>query len=173
MSAGARWGKFINPLMDPILEILESNAVASPEVIAAQLKMTPDEVRARIRALEEDKVILGYHALVHDEKAGRSHVRAIIEVRITPERDGGFDRIAARIAKFAEVRSCRLMSGGYDLLVVVEGEDLRTVANFVSQKLATIQGVLSTATHFMLKTYKEQGVLYPEETFDERLKVSP
>jgi len=159
--------------MDPILQILESNAVASPEVIAEQLKLTPAQVRARIRELEEEKVILGYRALVHDEKAGRNPVRAIIEVRITPERDGGFDRIAARIAKFDEVRSCRLMSGGYDLLVVVEGSDLRTVANFVSQKLATIQGVLSTATHFMLKTYKEQGVLYPEETFDERLKVTP
>lgn len=159
--------------MDPVLEILEKNAALSPEVIAAQLKITPDEVRARIRVLEEEKIILGYQALVHDEKAGRSHVRAIIEVRITPEREGGFDRIAQRIAKFDEVRSCRLMSGGYDLLVVVEGEDLRTVANFVSQKLATIQGVLSTATHFMLKTYKEQGVLYPEEQFDERLQVTP
>jgi DNA-binding Lrp family transcriptional regulator len=159
--------------MDPILQILETNAVASPETIAQQLKLTGDQVRSRIRQLEEDKVILGYRAIVHDEKAGRTHVRAIIEVKITPERDGGFDRIAARIAKFEEVRSCRLMSGGYDLLVVVEGEDLRTVANFVSQKLATIQGVLSTATHFMLKTYKEQGLLYPEESFDERLKVSP
>lgn len=159
--------------MDPILQILERHATASPEAIARQLKLTEAEVRARIQQLEADKTILGYHAVIHDEKAGRPSVRAVIEVRITPERDGGFDRIASRIAKFDEVRSCRLMSGGYDLLVMVEGADLKTVANFVSQKLSTIQGVLSTATHFLLKTYKEQGVLYPEEAVEERLKVSP
>jgi DNA-binding Lrp family transcriptional regulator len=94
-------------------------------------------------------------------------------VKITPEREGGFDRIAQRIAKYDEVRSCYLMSGGYDLLVIVEGEDLREVARFVSEKLATIQGVLSTGTHFMLKPYKEQGVLMHKERNEERLAVSP
>ncbi|MDX6767702.1 MAG: Lrp/AsnC family transcriptional regulator [Candidatus Methylacidiphilales bacterium] len=159
--------------MDPILSILEANALASPESIAVQLKMTVDQVRERIRHLEEEKVILGYKAIVNDDKTGRKLVQAVIEVRISPERDGGFDRIASRISRFDEVQSCRLMSGGYDLLVVVEGGDLRAVASFVSQKLSTIQGVLSTATHFQLKTYKEMGTLYPEETFDDRLKVTP
>jgi DNA-binding Lrp family transcriptional regulator len=97
----------------------------------------------------------------------------VIEVKITPERGGGFDRLAERIAKYAEVNSCYLMSGGYDLLVIVEGNSLREVATFVSEKLATIQGVLSTATHFMLKPYKEQGVLMTREQNDERLAVAP
>ena len=100
-------------------------------------------------------------------------MRAVIEVKITPERGGGFDRLAERIAKYREVRSCYLMSGGYDLLVVVEGSNLREVATFVSEKLATIQGVISTATHFMLKPYKEQGILMRQERNEERLAVAP
>ena len=100
-------------------------------------------------------------------------MRAVIEVKITPEREGGFDRLATRIAKFDEVRSCYLMSGGYDLMVVVEGRDLKAVSSFVSEKLATIQGVISTVTHFMLKPYKEQGVLMAGEYSDEKLSVSP
>jgi DNA-binding Lrp family transcriptional regulator len=100
-------------------------------------------------------------------------VRAVIEVKITPERGGGFDRLAARIAKYDEVHSCYLMSGTYDLLVIVEGNTLREVATFVSEKLATIQGILSTATHFMLKPYKEQGVLMVPEKSEERLAVTP
>ena len=97
----------------------------------------------------------------------------MIEVRITPEREGGFDRIAARVSRYPEVVSCQLMSGGYDLLIVVEGSDLRQVASFVSEKLSTIQGVISTATHFQLKTYKEAGVLFLEDEKSERLAVSP
>ncbi len=100
-------------------------------------------------------------------------MRAVIEVKITPEREGGFNRVADRIAKFQEVKSCYLMSGSYDLLVEVEGPDLKHAAAFVSQKLSTIQGVLSTATHFVLKPYKEQGTLYAQESFEDRLKVSP
>ena len=100
-------------------------------------------------------------------------VRAVIEVKITPEREGGFDRLATRIARFDEVHSCHLMSGGFDLLVVVEGSDLKAVSSFVSEKLATLQGVISTVTHFMLKPYKDQGVLIAEEFSDEKLAVSP
>jgi DNA-binding Lrp family transcriptional regulator len=100
-------------------------------------------------------------------------VRAVIEVKITPERGGGFDRLAERIAKYDEVVSCTLMSGAYDLLVVVEGSDLREVAQFVSEKLATVQGVVSTATHFMLKPYKEQGILMVPEKNQERLAITP
>src|SRR5580658_5540065 len=134
----------------------------------------PETARAaRIKGYEESQVILGYRAILNEEKIGEDIVRAIIEVKITPERGGGFDRLAERIAKYAEVRSCYLMSGGYDLLVMVEGANLREVATFVSEKLATIQGVVSTATHFMLKVYKEQGLLIRAETNEERLAISP
>jgi DNA-binding Lrp family transcriptional regulator len=118
-------------------------------------------------------VILGYRTVLNEEKLGVERVRAVIEVKITPERGGGFDRLAERIAKYKEVNSCYLISGAYDLLVVLEGSSLREVATFVSEKLATIQGVLSTATHFMLKPYKEQGVLMSHEHNEERLAVSP
>ena len=137
------------------------------------LNLPESEVLARIRAFEAEHIILGYHAILDDEKLGVETVRAVIEVKITPERGGGFDRLAERIAKYNEVQSCYLMSGGYDLLVMVEGKNLREVATFVSEKLATVQGVLSTATHFMLKPYKEQGVLMSHEENEERLAVTP
>lgn len=159
--------------MDPILEVLEENARISDETISQMVGKPVADVKARIRELEEDKIIVGYKAIIDDEKANRNIVRAVIEVKITPEREGGFNRLASRIAKYDEVKSCYLMSGSYDLLVVVEGKDLKQVASFVSAKLSTVQGVLSTATHFMLKTYKEQGTLYGEDESPERLKVSP
>src|SRR6185295_3945891 len=118
-------------------------------------------------------IILGYRTILNEEKLGVDTVRAVIEVKITPEREGGFDRLAQRIAKYDEVKSCYLMSGAYDLLVIVEGDSLRKVATFVSEKLATVQGVISTATHFMLKPYKEQGILMAKEQNSERLAVSP
>ncbi|MBK9138532.1 MAG: Lrp/AsnC family transcriptional regulator [Verrucomicrobia bacterium] len=159
--------------MDPLLKLLRENATYRPDQLAAMLNLPEAEVTARIRAYEADRVIVGYRTVLNEEKLGLHRVRAVIEVKITPEREGGFDRVAERIAKYAEVRSCYLMSGGYDLLVEVEGSDLREVASFVSAKLATIQGVLSTATHFVLKPYKEQGVLLGGELTDERLAVSP
>jgi len=159
--------------MDPLLKLLHDNAALRPAQLAALLGRTEAEVVTAIKAYEADQVILGYRAILNEEKLGVDSVRAVIEVKITPEREGGFDRIAERIAKFSEVRSCYLMSGAYDLLVEVEGEDLRQVAMFVSEKLATIQGVLSTATHFMLKPYKEQGVLMKPERHEERLPVTP
>ena len=159
--------------MDALLNLLEENALASPETLAAQLGITPDEVRSRIAQLEKDRVILAYQAIVDDERAKRTHVKAVIEVRITPEREGGFDRVAHRIAQYREVQSCFLMSGGFDLLVFIEGNTLQEVAGFVSEKLSTLTGVLSTATHFNLKTYKIQGVLREAAVYEERLKVSP
>jgi len=159
--------------MQEILNILEQDALASAEKISQQLKRPVEDVRRQIRQMEEDNVILAYKIIVDDEKANRNTVKAVIEVKITPEREGGFNRLAARIARFDEVKSCYLMSGGYDLLVIVEGTDLKKVATFVSEKLATIHGVLSTATHFMLKTYKEQGTLYAQEQVEERLPISP
>ena len=159
--------------MDPLLKLLHDNAALTPARLASMLDTTESEVAARIKAYEADQVILGYRAILNEEKLGVDTVRAVIEVKITPEREGGFDRIAGRIAKYDEVRSCYLMSGAYDLLVEVEGSDLRQVAMFVAQKLATIQGVLSTATHFILKPYKEQGVLMKPERHEERLAVAP
>ena len=159
--------------MDPLLRLLEENALATHETLAAQLATTPADIKARIKQLEHDRVILAYKAIVDDERAKRNVVRAVIEVRITPEREGGFDRIAHRIAQHREVQTCYLMSGGYDLLVFIEGSTLQEVAGFVSEKLSTLPGVLSTATHFNLKTYKVQGVLRDNVVNEERLKVSP
>ena len=159
--------------MDPLLKLLHENAALKPAQLAAMLNSTEAEVAAKVRAYEADQVILGYRTILNEEKLGLELVRAVIEVKITPEREGGFNRLAERIAKYGEVKSCYLMSGGYDLLVIVEGESLREVATFVSEKLATIHGVVSTATHFMLKPYKEQGVLMSREQNDERLAVSP
>ena len=137
------------------------------------LNVSEAEVAATIKKYEQEQIVLGYRTILNEERLGLEHVRAVIEVKITPEREGGFNRLAERIAKYTEVTSCYLMSGGYDLLVFVEGDNLRQVATFVSEKLATIQGVLSTATHFMLKPYKEQGVLMSRESNEERLAVSP
>jgi DNA-binding Lrp family transcriptional regulator len=159
--------------MDPLLKLLQDNATATVGNLAKMLNLSEAEVAAKIKQHEASRVILGYRAILNEEKMGLDIVRAVIEVRITPERGGGFDRLAERIAKYAEVRSCYLMSGGYDLLVVVEGPDLREVARFVTEKLATIQGVISTATHFMLKVYKDHGVLVSEDGKEERLAVAP
>jgi DNA-binding Lrp family transcriptional regulator len=159
--------------MDPLLKLLHENAALKPAQLAKMLNVSESDVAKKIKSYEDDKVILGYRAVLNEEKTGDEIVRAVIEVKITPERGGGFDRLAERIAKYSEVHSCYLMSGGYDLLVIIEGRNLREVATFVSEKLATVQGVISTATHFMLKTYKEQGVLMSGERNEERLAVSP
>jgi DNA-binding Lrp family transcriptional regulator len=159
--------------MDSLLKLLRDNASLKPAELSRMLNIPEAEVSAKIKAYEAEHVILGYRTVLNEEKLGLELVRAVIEVKITPERGGGFDRLAQRIAKYDEVVSCHLMSGGYDLLVIVEGESLREVASFVSEKLATIQGVISTATHFMLKPYKEQKMLMNRERNEERLSVAP
>jgi DNA-binding Lrp family transcriptional regulator len=159
--------------MDALLKLLRDNAALKPSQLASMLNLTEAEVSAKVKAYEKEGVILGYRTVLNEEKLGVDVVRAVIEVKITPERGGGFDRLAERIAKYDEVHSCYLMSGGYDLLVIVQGNTLREVATFVSEKLATLQGVLSTATHFMLKPYKEQGVLMVPPPSEERLPVTP
>ena len=156
-----------------MLKLLRDDASLTPAQIAGRLNLAEAEVETKIKELESNGVILGYRTVINEEKLEVDIVRAVIEVKITPEREGGFDRLATRIARFDEVRSCYLMSGGYDLMVVVEGSDLKTVSAFVSEKLATIQGVISTVTHFMLKPYKEQGVLMGGEFSDEKLAVAP
>ncbi|MBT5846466.1 MAG: Lrp/AsnC family transcriptional regulator [Verrucomicrobiales bacterium] len=159
--------------MDELLKLLRDDASLTPAQIAGRLNLAEAEVATKIKELETNGVILGYRTVINEEKLAVDIVRAVIEVKITPEREGGFDRLATRIARFDEVRSCYLMSGGYDLMVVVEGTDLKAVSAFVSEKLATIQGVISTVTHFMLKPYKEQGVLMGGEFSDEKMVVSP
>jgi DNA-binding Lrp family transcriptional regulator len=159
--------------MDPLLKLLRENASLTPAQLAPMLNDRPENIAARVKDFESDQVILGYRTILNEEKLGRDIVRAVIEVKITPEREGGFNRLADRIAKYSEVTSCYLMSGGYDLLVFVEGANLREVASFVSEKLATLQGVISTATHFMLKPYKIDGVLMTAQRNEERLAVSP
>ena len=159
--------------MDSLLKLLRENAALKPVQLAAMLNTTEADVASKIKGYEKEQIILGYRTILNEEKLGLELVRAVIEVKITPEREGGFDRLAERIAKYNEVNSCHLMSGGYDLLVVVEGSTLREVATFVSEKLATIQGVISTATHFMLKPYKEQGILMKQDYNEERLAVTP
>ena len=159
--------------MDPLLKLIHENAALRPAQLAVMLNLTEAEVSARIKGYEADQIILGYRAILNEDKLDRDIVRAVIEVKITPERGGGFDRLAERIARYSEVQSCHLMSGGYDLLVIVEGRNLREVASFVSEKLATTQGVISTATHFMLKAYKEQGVLMKRDVNEERLAITP
>ena len=158
---------------DPLLELLRSKARHTHQELAEMLALSEAEVRARISAWEKDGTILGYHAVVNAELAGDVDVQAFIEVKVTPERGGGFDRLAMRIARFDQVVSCYLASGGYDLMVVVQGADLREVARFVSERLSTLDGVLSTATHFLLKTYKENGFLFEGETGVQRLAVAP
>ena len=159
--------------MDALLHLLQHDARASHDDLAAQLGVGVSDVQERIAKYESEGVIVGYHALLDHEKIGDSSVVAVIEVKITPEREGGFDRLAARIAKFEQVRSCHLMSGGYDLLAVVVGRNLREVASFVSEKLSPLEGVIATATHFRLKAYKENGVLLAAESAADRLPVSP
>jgi DNA-binding Lrp family transcriptional regulator len=159
--------------MDPLLKLLRENASLKPAELSRMLNLSEADIHANIKEYEAEQIILGYKTLLNEERLGLQTVRAVIEVKITPERGGGFDRLAERIAKYDEVLSCYLMSGGYDLQVVVEGENLREVATFVSEKLATIQGVISTATHFMLKPYKEQGVLMSRDHQDHRLPVAP
>jgi DNA-binding Lrp family transcriptional regulator len=159
--------------MDELLKLLKQNALESPENLARMLNSTADEVKTQIGEYEKTGIIRGYQAIVNEDQLDLDRVSAVIEVKMTPEREGGYDHVASRISKFPEVDSLFLMSGGFDLLVFVTGNNLKDVSFFVSDKLATISGVVSTATHFMLKTYKDQGVMMEGERDREKLQVSP
>lgn len=159
--------------MDPLIALLRQNARTPVADLARELNLSESAVADRIARLEADGVLLGYQAVVDSQKVSGSIVTAVVEVKITPERGGGFDRLADRIAKFSEVQSCYLMSGGYDLLVILEGNSLQDIATFIAEKLSTIKGVISTATRFRLKTYKENGISLAREVKAERLAVTP
>ncbi len=159
--------------MDELLKILKNNAKEAPADIARMLELPVAEVESRIADLERRGIIRGYQAIVNEDMLDSGRVTAIIELKVTPERERGFDQVAARIAKFPEVRSAHLVSGAFDLLLFVEGDSLREVASFVSEKLAPVEGIKSTATHFLLKTYKTHGIIMGSEDEYERLQVSP
>ncbi len=155
--------------MEEILEILEENSRYSDEQIAVMAGKTVGEVREAIRDYEEKSIIAGYTTLINWENTGKETVTALIEVKITPQRGEGFDKVAERIYKFDQVKACYLMSsGGFDLTVIVEGKTMREVAMFVSEKLAVQDNVIGTATHFVLKKYKDHGTIFKEKKTSNR-----
>lgn len=160
--------------MDEILEILEKEGRASFEDIAKMLKKTPQAVKSTVKKYEKDGVILKYKAVINRElvRETGSEVRALIEVNILPQKDLGFDKVAERIYSFPEVTSCYLVSGTYDLLLIVEGKDIHTVASFVAQKLSPMENVRGTVTHFLLKKYKEDGILLKHREENKRIAIS-
>lgn len=161
--------------MDEILEILEKDGRASVEDIAKMTRKKPLDVKKIIKKYEKEGAILKYKAVINKDlvKDYESEVRALIEVNIVPQKDLGFDKIAERIYSFPEVTSCYLISGTYDLLVVVEGKNLHTVSNFVAEKLSCLEHVRGTATHFLLKKYKEDGVILKHKSNkNERIAIS-
>jgi DNA-binding Lrp family transcriptional regulator len=160
--------------MDDILEILKNDARVTAEEIAKMTKKTVAAVKKAIKEYETNGTIVQYKAIINPELAdnGRALVRALIEVSITPQKDVGFDHVAERIYSFSEVKSCYLVSGSYDLLLVVEGKDIQTVAEFVSMKLSPMEGVRQTTTHFLLKKYKEDGKIFKQPVRSKRLNIS-
>lgn len=157
-----------------ILEVLEKNSKYTAEEIAVMLGLEAEEVRAAIKELEDAQVICGYNTLINwDHLEENDVVTALIEVKVTPQRGEGFDKVAERIYKFKEVKAVYLMSGGFDFTVIIEGKTMKQVALFVGQKLAPLEAVLSTSTHFVLKKYKDYGVVFENVKKDERMIVSP
>lgn len=154
--------------MDEILEILEKNSNYTVEQIGEMTGRTEEEVSKAIKEYEDKNIIAGYSALINWEITSKESVLALIEVKITPQRGVGFDKVAERIYKFPEVKSCYLMSGGFDLTVIIEGKTMKEVALFVAEKLAVQEYVLSTATHFVLKKYKDKGTIFKEKPEDDR-----
>mgnify|MGYP002627172588 FL=1 len=159
--------------MRELLEVLEKNSRVTVEELASMLQKSEYEIEKEIARLEREKIILSYGALINWERYGEDTVTAVIEINLTPQREVGFDAIAERIYRFDEVRTVYLMSGNFDLLVIIEGKSLKDVANFVATRLSTIEGVTQTRSHFLLKPYKKDGVIINDEEKDRRLVVSP
>jgi DNA-binding Lrp family transcriptional regulator len=156
-----------------VLEILHDDARYTADTLATMLDVSVDEVKAVIHELEEEKIIVKYATIVNWSKVDENLVTALIEVQITPERGKGFDALAERIYLYPEVKSVYLMSGSYDLLVEIEGRNLKEVANFVSSRLSTIEKVLSTKTHFILKKYKQDGFIFDKHEDEHRMLITP
>jgi len=160
--------------MDDILEVLEKDARITPQELAKMLKKKPENIKQAIKKYEKEGVILKYKAVINKDliKDTDSSVRALIEVNIVPQKDVGFDKIAERIYSFPEVSSSYLVSGTYDLLLIIEGKDLHTVARFVAEKLAPMENIRGTVTHFLLKKYKEDGVILKHREENKRIAIS-
>ncbi len=157
-----------------ILELLEQNSQYTVSDIAVMLGIDKKEVVETISKYEKEKIICGYRTLINwDKVKEKESVTALIELKVTPQRGEGFDKVAQRIYQYEEVKSVYLMSGGFDLTVIIEGKTMKEVALFVGQRLAPLESVISTATHFVLKKYKDYGVIFDDEKKDERMKVSP
>ena len=155
--------------MEPILDLLSKNCLYSTKDMAAMLDMTEEEIEEKIQGYKEDGILLGCQAIIDHDKTEGEHVSAFIELKVNPQPDRGFDRIAENIYRYPEVKSLYLMSSsGYDLLVTIEGSTMKEIAYFVARKLAPIEGVISTSTHFVLKKYKSKGIIHRSAQVDER-----
>jgi len=154
--------------MEEILEIIEKNSKIEVDKLAVMLNKDVEEIKEIIKKYEEENIILGYNTMVDWEKTQKPKVTALIEIKVTPQRGEGFDKVADRIYNYPEVKACYLMSGGFDLTVIVEGKSMQEVAYFVAEKLAPLESVLSTATHFVLKKYKDKGIIFGYKQEDDR-----
>ena len=160
-------------MREELLSIIEKNSRIDLKELAVRLGKEEIDVVNELQKLEDERVICGYHTLVNWEKTSIEKVTALIEVKVTPQRGQGFDRIASRIYNYPEVRDVYLISGGFDLLVTLEEKSLKDIARFVSEKLSTLESIIGTATHFILKKYKDHGTIIEEHVKDEREVVSP
>lgn len=160
-------------MREQILAHIEKNSRIDLKELAVRLGAEEAAILEEVSRMEQEKIICGYHTLIDWDKAGTEKVTALIEVRVTPQRGQGFDSIAERIYNYPEVKACYLISGAYDLMIILEGKTLRQVSEFVSDRLSTLDTVLSTATHFILKKYKDHGTIMTKKSKDERMLVTP
>ncbi len=160
-------------MREELLNLIEKNARIDLKDVAACLGLTEIDVANELAAMESEGIICGYHTLIDWDKVTEERIHALIEVRVTPQRGRGFDEIAERIYKYPEVQSTYLISGGFDLLVFMEGKTLREISSFVSEKLSTLDSVLSTTTHFVLRKYKDHGIVLNSRSEDERMIMTP
>ena len=160
-------------MREKILNFIEKNSRVDLKELAVLLGMNEVDVANELAAMEAEGVICGYHTIIDWDKVTEERVNALIEVRVTPQRGKGFDEIAERIYKYPEVNSCYLMSGGFDIMVSIEGKSLKEISMFVSQKLSTLDSILSTTTHFILKKYKDHGTIMHQQYEDERIMMTP
>ena len=160
-------------MREEILQVLEKNSRINIDELAVRLGISEVEVANEIAQMEKENIICGYHTLINWDKTSHDKVTALIEVKVTPQRGIGFDAIAERIYKYSEISAVYLMSGGFDFTVIIEGKTMKSVAQFVSEKLAPLESVLSTSTHFVLKKYKDHGTVLDGEEKDERILITP